>query len=78
MIPETTKWHNCYDDGWKGIIVPESFQHPAKMSRGLLKCILAHAKEQGWLRSGGDVVVTEEILKEIKKDIDNNQYQQVE
>lgn len=51
-----TKWHNCYDEGWKGLIVPEAFSHPAKMSRGLLSRILAHAKEQGWL-SEGDVIV---------------------
>ena len=77
MIPEITKWHKCYDDGWKGIIVPEAFSHPAKMSRGLLERILAHAKEQGWLHSGGEVVVTEKILKEIKKDIDNDQCQRI-
>ena len=23
-------WHNCYDDGWQGIIVPEAFAHPAR------------------------------------------------
>ncbi len=51
-----TQWHNCYDEGWKGLIVPEAFSHPAKMSRGLLKRILAHAKEQGWLKEG-DVIV---------------------
>ena len=45
------KWHKCYDEGWKGIITPESFQHPAKMAYGLLKRILAHAEEQGWLTS---------------------------
>jgi len=22
------KWHNCYDDSWQGIIVPEAFAHP--------------------------------------------------
>jgi len=51
MIPENkiTKWHNCYGESWKDIIVPEAFSHPAKMSYGLLKRILAHAQEQGWL-----------------------------
>ena len=53
MIPVNSiiKWHSCYDDGWQGIIVPEAFSHPAKMSYGLLKRILAHAKEQGWLKT---------------------------
>ncbi len=51
-----TKWHKCYDDGWQGIITPDSFQHPAKMSRGLLRRILFHAKIQGWL-SEGDVII---------------------
>ncbi len=49
-----TKWNNCYDEGWKDLIVPEAFSHPAKMSYGLLKRILAHAK--GWLKEG-DVIV---------------------
>ncbi len=45
-----TQWNNCYDDGWKDIITPEAFAHPAKMSYGLLKRILAHAQERGWLK----------------------------
>lgn len=49
-------WQNCYSEGWKDIIMPASFQHPAKMLYGLLKRILAHAKEQGWLKEG-DVIV---------------------
>jgi len=50
------KWYNCYEGGWQGIIVPEAFSHPAKMAYGLLKRILSHAKEQGWLKEG-DVIV---------------------
>ena len=49
-------WENCYDDSWQRIIVPEAFSHPAKMSYGLLKRILAHAKKQSWLNKG-DVIV---------------------
>lgn len=49
-------WHNCYDDSWKGIIVPEAFAHPAKMSRGLTNRIFKHALSKGWLKKG-DVVV---------------------
>ncbi len=56
MIPvnKITQWHKCYDDGWKGLIVPEAFSHPAKMAYGLLKRILDHAK--GWLKEG-DVII---------------------
>ena len=72
---QVNEWHKCYDEGWKDLIVPEAFSHPAKMSYGLLKRILDHAK--GWLHSGGDVIVTEEVIKEIKKDIDNGQYQRI-
>lgn len=46
-------WTKCYEDGWKDHIVPESFQHPAKMSYGLLKRILDHCKDKGW---GGVIV----------------------
>ena len=60
MIPENSiicgDWHNCYEGGWQGIIVPEAFSHPAKMSYALLKRILSHAKEQGYLREG-DVIL---------------------
>lgn len=55
-MAEITQWTKCYESGWKDIIVPEAFSHPAKMSYGLLKRILAHAKEQGWLKEG-DVIV---------------------
>jgi hypothetical protein len=49
-------WHGCYDDSWQGIIVPEAFSHPAKMSRGLTSRIFKHALSEGWLKPG-DVVV---------------------
>lgn len=49
-------WAGSYNDSWKGLITPESFAHPAKMSRGLLDRILRHAKEEGWLKPG-DVVL---------------------
>lgn len=47
-----TKWHGCYDDGWKGNITPESFCHPAKMARGLLERIVTHGLERGWWKAG--------------------------
>ncbi|KKM77865.1 hypothetical protein LCGC14_1365800 [marine sediment metagenome] len=51
---QVNTWTNCYDGSWKDVIVPEAFSHPAKMSYGLLKRILDHAK--GWLNKG-DVIV---------------------
>jgi DNA modification methylase len=45
-------WTNCYDDSWQGLIVPEAFSHPAKMSRRLLERILDHDFEMGWIKQG--------------------------
>lgn len=50
-----TDWHGCYDDSWRGIIVSESFAHPAKMARGLLHRIVNRMLDDGWLRKG-DIV----------------------
>jgi hypothetical protein len=50
------EWHGCYDDGWQGIIVPEAFAHPAKMSYALTRRIFKHALGEGWIKPG-DVVV---------------------
>lgn len=46
------QWHGCYDDGWKGLITPESFSHPAKYSRGLIERIYRHCLDRGYLRKG--------------------------
>lgn len=51
----TSEWSGCYDSGWQGEITPESFSHPAKFSRALIRRIYEHAFEQGWLKAG-DVV----------------------
>lgn len=50
------QWNGCYDDGWKDLIVPEAFSHPAKYSLGLIRRIYNHAKEQGWIKQG-DIVL---------------------
>ena len=52
----TDQWTGCYDLSWKDAITPASFCHPAKMSRGLLRRILDHAVEQGWVQKGSTVV----------------------
>ncbi len=50
------RWHGCYDDFWKDLIVPEAFAHPAKFSRGLIERIVMHCIERGWLKPGDAVV----------------------
>ena len=49
-------WHNCYNEGWKGTIVDDAFQHPAKFSRALIRNIYRHALGRGWLKAGDRVV----------------------
>lgn len=53
---KTDTWQGCYDSSWKGEIVPEAFSHPAKVARGLISQIYAHAFEQGWLKASDSVV----------------------
>ena len=45
-------WHGCYDDSWQGLIVPEAFSHPAKMSYNLTRRIFKHALFEGWIKPG--------------------------
>ena len=49
-------WYNCYDLGWQGEILPESFSHPAKFSRALIRRIYEHAFAEGWLAPGMTVL----------------------
>lgn len=49
-------WFGLHGESWKGIIVDESFQHPAKYARGLIHRIYQHAVDEGWLRAGDTVV----------------------
>lgn len=49
-------WDNCYDDGWKDIIVPEAFAHPAKFSRGLIRRIYEYMIEMEYLKPDGTVL----------------------
>lgn len=51
-----TEWQNCYDEGWKGLIVDDAFAHPAKMSYALAGRIYDHAFRSGWLKPGDTVV----------------------
>lgn len=46
------KWERCYNLSWSGLIVPESFSHPAKFSRGLINRIYEHALEMRWVERG--------------------------
>lgn len=50
------EWKSCYPSSWKGIITPESFSHPAKVSSKLAERIYQHAIAEGWLHEGSRVV----------------------
>lgn len=51
-----TDWRGLYNEGWKGEITEEAFQHPAKFARKLIQRMYRHALEEGWL-APGDVVI---------------------
>jgi DNA modification methylase len=53
---EKDVWENCYEGGWRKLIVPEAFCHPAKFSRGLIKRIYEHAIEENWVSIGDTVL----------------------
>ena len=50
------EWKGCYDETWHGTLVPESFFHPAKISRSLVNRIYAHALLKGWCAIGDTVI----------------------
>lgn len=50
------QWLDCYGKTWKGLVVSQTFKHPAKFAPGLIERIYAHATAQGWFRSG-DVIL---------------------
>lgn len=50
------EWRGLYKDSWTGVICPESFQHPAKYSRALIRFIYQHVIECGWIKPGDHVV----------------------
>lgn len=54
-MTKITDWHGCYDDGWKGMIVPESFAHPAKFSYSLICRIVRHGLDQGYWKPGDTI-----------------------
>lgn len=51
-----TDWMGCYGSSWRGTIVPESFAHPAKFSRVLIRRIYEYAFQCGWFK-GGDTIL---------------------
>ena len=55
MAEDVTVWDGCYGGGWRGIISPDSFRHPAKMAYGLLSRIIKHGVARGWWKPG-DVI----------------------
>lgn len=51
-----SKWHSCYNDSWKGVIIDDAFQHPAKFARGLIRSIYRHALDNDLLHVGDSVI----------------------
>lgn len=49
-------WHNCYDNGWKGLITDAAFAHPAKFAHGLIKRIYTHLLAEGMVQPGAVVL----------------------
>lgn len=49
---EVDEWQGCYDDTWKGLIVEDAFTHPAKFAPGLIKRIVSHLMEEGYVERG--------------------------
>lgn len=52
FVERAESWHGCYDDGWRDLIVPEAFAHPAKAARGLLVRIFDELFAMGALERG--------------------------
>ena len=55
-IMHESNWFKCYGESWTGIIIPESFCHPAKYSRALIRRIYAHAVEEGWVERNSVII----------------------
>lgn len=53
---DAVRWDGCYDAGWRDLIVPSAFAHPAKMARGLVARIFDELFEMGALERGSVVV----------------------
>jgi hypothetical protein len=53
---DTNDWFGKYKKGWKGIITPEAFSHPAKYARALIRKIYDHCLQEGWLQPGDTVL----------------------
>lgn len=53
---KVSDWHRLYREGWKALIVPDAFTHPAKYARALIRHIYQHAISEGWARAGSRVI----------------------
>jgi len=63
-------WGGLYGESWKGLIHDEAFAHPAKYSRALIRKIYDHVAEEGWANPE-TLIVSEDMLDEIKRDLAN-------
>lgn len=62
-------WYGLHRSKWKDDITRISYSHPAKFARSLIAKIYAHFFQNGWLHSGGEEVVTEEMLDQFKEEL---------
>ena len=51
--PVVNTWSQCYTLSWQGLCVPETMAHPAKYSVALIRRIMQHIGEEGWIEPGG-------------------------
>ncbi len=56
MAVSVAMWAGCYDAGWRDLIVPAAFAHPAKMSRALVARIFDELFASGAIGRGSLVV----------------------
>lgn len=45
-------WYGLYNESWRQDIVPDAYNHPAKVKRGLIRQIYRHGLERDYWRPG--------------------------
>ena len=53
---KTLDWRNLYGESWAGEITPDTFAHPAKFSRALIRQIYQFLADEGMIHAGDTVV----------------------
>jgi len=66
-------YYGCFSgNGWLQELHPDSWDHPARVAFGLSERIYQEGLEKGWLKQGVTVLVTQEVLDEIKAELDKD------